>query len=134
MFLHRIIDPAARQAYVGLASHVLHASGDVTPREARLLFLMHAELELEVGTLEPSADIDTLAARITHPQARAAALLELCRLAHADGEYRTAERVVMERVASAWNAPPSLLSWLDDWVRRHAELCQTAETWIMSSR
>lgn len=134
VFLHWILDSAARKAYVGLASHILHASGDITPREARLLFVMHAELELEVGELEPSEDIPTLAARITHPQARAAALLELCRLAYADGDFRPAERAVLERVASAWSAPPAILAWLDDWVKQHAKLYQSAEAWILSSR
>jgi len=134
MFLHWILDPDARQACVALASHVLHASGDITPREARLLFIMHAELELEVGALQPTEDISTLAARITHPQARAAALLELWRLAYADGEYRPSERAVLERVASAWNVPPTVLTWIDRWVRQHAALYQTAEAWILSSR
>ena len=134
MFLHWILDSAARQAYAGLASHVLHASGDITPREARLLFVMHAELELEVGRLEPTEDISTLAARITHPQARAAALLELCRLAYADGEYRPAERAVLEQVAASWRAPAAILTWLDDWVKQHATLYRSAEEWILSSR
>jgi len=134
MFLHWILDSSARRAYVGLASHVLHASGDITPREARLLFVMHAELELEVGEIAPTEDIPTLAARITHSQARAAALLELCRLAHADGEYRPDERAVLERVAAEWRASPSILAWLDAWVKQHSRLYQSAEAWILSSR
>jgi uncharacterized tellurite resistance protein B-like protein len=134
VFLHRILDRTAREAFAGLAGHVLRASGEITPLEARLLFVMHAELQIEVGPIEATTDVDTLAARITHPQARAAALLELCRLAYADGEYRPAERAVIERVAAAWTTSDQTLRWLDDWVRQHAVLFRAAESWILSAR
>ena len=134
MFLHRILDREARLAFAGLASHVLFASEELTPAEARLLYTMYAELELEVGALEPSETVEALALRITHPRARAASLLELFRLAFADGEYRAQERAIIARVAELWGASSETVSWLDDWVRRHAALVDEARGWIESTR
>ena len=134
VFLHRLIDPEAKEAFAGLARHVLNASGELTAREARALFVMHSELELEIGALEAQDDIETLAAKVRHPQARLATLLELFRLAFADGDIRPEERRVIDRVAAAWDSSAAHLAWSEDWVRRHLILAWEAEQRILRAR
>lgn len=134
MFLHRLIDPEAKDAFAGLARHVLGASGELTAREARALFVMHSELELEIGALEVQEDVETLANKVRHPQARLAGLLELFRLAFADGDIRTEERAVIDRVAAAWDTSAERLAWSEDWVRRHLTLVWEAEQKILRTK
>ena len=130
MFLHRFLDPEASVAVAALARHIFHASGGLTAREARLLIVMYAELGLEIGDLSPEGDVDELAHAIRHPRARAAALLELYRLASADGPPRGKEQALLERIADAWRAPPETRQWVASWVDRHLRHVDEAESWI----
>ena len=134
VFLHRLIDPEAKAAFAGLARHVLGASGDLTAREARALFVMHSELELEIGALEVREDVETLALKVEHPQARLAGLLELFRLAFADGDIRPEERAVIDRVAAVWDTSAENLAWSEDWVRQHLTLVWEAEQKILHAK
>jgi len=134
VFLHRLIDPEAKKAFAGLARHVLGASGDLTAREARALFVMHSELELEIGALDVQENVETLAESVRHPQAQLAGLLELFRLAFADGDIRPEERGIIDRVAAVWDVSAEALAWSEDWVRRHLTLAWEAEQKILRTK
>jgi hypothetical protein len=95
---------------------------------------MHSELELEIGALEVKEDIEALAERVRHPQAQLAGLLELFRLAFADGDIRPEERGVIDRVAAIWDMSAEALFWSEDWVRRHLTLVWEAEQKILRTK
>ena len=130
VFLHRIVDSDAARAFAGLAQHLLKASGDISASEARVLFLMLGELGFGVDRLDPSEDLEVLAGRITHPHARKAALIELYRLAFADGVFKPAERDVVERIAAVWGVDAERRAALRGWVERHMALLEEGEQLI----
>lgn len=134
VFLHRLLDREARQAFAALAHRVLQSSGEISATEARVLFVMLAELELDVSALEASEPIERMVTRIRHPRARMAALLELLRLAHADGDIRPEEREFIHWVATAWGMRKRDLTRAEDWARRHDGLVQQAVLMIDNAR
>ncbi|HOU93301.1 MAG TPA: hypothetical protein PLU22_19750 [Polyangiaceae bacterium] len=133
MFLHRLLDPDARRAFAGLAYYLLHL-GDVSAREARTVYTMLGELALGVEELTPTEPFEQLAARIVHPRARLASLLELVRLARIDRELSPEELEILRWLAGVWSiGAPELLAVLD-WVERFTALQREAESAIDRAR
>ncbi len=102
--------------------------------EARVLFVMLAELELDVGVLESLEPVEHLVTRIRHPRARMAALLELLRLAYADGDMRAEEQEFIHWVANCWRMRGEDLAHAESWAKRHDVLVQEAVARIDGAR
>jgi uncharacterized tellurite resistance protein B-like protein len=134
VFLHRLLDHEARLAFAGLAHRVLQSSGEISATEARVLFVMLAELELDVGALETGEPVERMVTHIRHPRARMAALLELLRLAYADGDMRPEERAFIRWVADSWGMKERYVARAEDWAKRHDALVQQAVAWIERAR
>ncbi|MBN1605880.1 MAG: hypothetical protein JW940_04575 [Polyangiaceae bacterium] len=129
MFLHHVLDHEARLAFAGLAYHLLHL-GDVSAREARVVFTMLGELSLSVDELTPREPFEQLAARIVYPRARLASLLELVRLARVDRELSPDELEIVRWLASAWGISGDHFVAVLGWVERHAALLREAEALV----
>jgi tellurite resistance protein len=126
VFLHRLIDQDARRTFARLAHRVLQSSGETSPREARVLYVMLSELELDVEALEGDEPLERVVLRIHHPRARVAALLELLRLAYADGDMRPEERAFIHWVATCWKMNDGLVREIEAWAKKHDALVQEA--------
>ncbi|MBN2194973.1 MAG: hypothetical protein JW751_19305 [Polyangiaceae bacterium] len=129
MFLHRLLDPDARRAFAGLAYHLLHL-GEVSPREARVVFTMLGELSLTVEELTPKEPFEWLATRIVHPRAQLASLFELVRLARADRELSPDELEILRWLAAYWGIGGDDFVAVLGWVERYTVLQREAEAMI----
>lgn len=129
MFLHRLLDVEARRAFAGLAYYLLHL-GDVSAREARIVYTMLGELSLTVEEFTPTEPFEQLAYRIVHPRARLASLLELVRLARVDRELTPEELEVVRWLAGVWGIDAPALTAVLTWGERFTQLQREAETMI----
>ena len=134
MFLHRLLDEDARRAFARLAHRVLQASGGISATEARVLYVMLAELELDVGALEGSEPLEHVVMRVRHPRARMAALLELYRLAYADGDMRSEEQAFVRWAATCWGMDESTVGKAEGWARQHDAMVKQAAALIDRAR
>lgn len=121
MFLHLLNDTQQR-AFLALANQFIAADSTLAEAESNALELMMAEMNFNFDEEPPRGSISELAAAFDSRQARAAALLELIALGHADASFHPDEDAFVRELASHFGVAPGELQRMDDWVRRQEAL------------
>ncbi|HTV17926.1 MAG TPA: TerB family tellurite resistance protein [Polyangiaceae bacterium] len=129
MFLHLLKGPE-REAFAGLAKHLVGADEDESVAEARALSAMDVELGLSVASVPAASPTPDLLATFESPTARAAVVLELLGLAYVDGHYHPNETQLIESIAAELGVSERRLGQMEDWVQREMSLVTEAEQLI----
>ena len=126
MFLHLLSGPE-REAFAGLAKHLVGADEDESIAEERALSAMDVELGLTISKVPAAKPTPELLATFETPSTRAAVVLELLGLAYVDGHYHPNETAVIERIAAELGVDEPRLLQMESWVQREMALVTEAE-------
>jgi len=132
MFLHLLKGPE-REAFAGLAKHLVGADEDESVAETRALSAMDLELGLSVAHVPPAKPTPALLATFGSPSARAAVVLELLGLAYVDGHYHPNETALIERIAAELGVSERRLLEMENWVQREMALVTEAEALLVGN-
>ena len=127
MFLHLLNDTQQR-AFLALARQFVEADQTLSDEEHNLLELMWAETGLEFDAELPPGDAEALAPAFDDRQSRAAVLLELIGVGHADSEFAPQESAFIDRLATAFGVSAAEVKEMDGWVTRQLQLAQDVQT------
>lgn len=125
MFLHLLTEPQ-QIALLALAKQFVEADEKLSDEEHNLLEMLLAESGLPFDVELPEGDIATLAAPLDNRQVRAASLLEIIGIGHADGTFCAPESAFVNSLAAALGIDEATVSAMDDWVVRQMNLAQEA--------
>jgi uncharacterized tellurite resistance protein B-like protein len=126
MFLH-LLDDEQQKALLALAREFIEADEKLSDEEHNLLELMYAESGLDFDTELPQAAMEELLPVFDTKQARAAALLEMIGVGHADDEFHPEESEFVRRMAAGLGISEQEVGEMEDWVMRQLALAQEVE-------
>lgn len=126
MFLH-LLNDRQQLAVIGLTRHFIEADSHLADAEQNLVELMMAEAGLSFDEeLEPVA-MDDAIRELNSRQAKAAALLELIGVGHADDQFHAAESLFLRDLAGRLGVKEDELQRMESWVERQNQLAREAE-------
>jgi uncharacterized tellurite resistance protein B-like protein len=126
MFLH-LLDEDQQKAFLAVARQFVEADRNLSEGEQNLLELMVAEMGLDFDMELPSGDLDTLLQAFDSRQVRAAVLLELIGVGHADEEFHAEESKLLQEIAGKLDVSEAELREMEIWVNRQLALAQEVE-------
>ena len=126
MFLH-ILNDTQQKAFLSLAKQFIEADSNLSSEEQNLLELMLAETGQSFDEEVPAEEVEALLPAFDSRQARAAVLLELIGVGHADREFCAEEDSFLRKVAGTFGVPEEELRAMEDWVTRQMALAQEVE-------
>jgi uncharacterized tellurite resistance protein B-like protein len=126
MFLH-ILNDTQQKAFLALAKQFIEADQHLAEEERNLLELMYAETGQDMDEELPSGGIDALLPAFDSRQARAAVLLELIGVGHADQSFHADESAFIRKVAAGLGVGEDEVRRMESWVERQLALAQEAE-------
>lgn len=131
MFLH-LLNETQQKAFLVLAKQFVEADRQLAEEEQNLLELMWAETGLEFDPELPAGAGEDLLPVFDSRQARAAVLLELIGVGHADQEFHPDESAMLAKIASAFGVEEEELRRMDGWITRQLALAVEVETFWSS--
>ena len=126
MFLH-ILNDTQQRAFLALARQFIEADSKLSDEEHNLLELMYAEAGFDFDEELPEGDRAALLPAFDTPQSRAAVVLELIGVGHADNEFHATESEFVRSVAASLGVPEARVQQMENWVERQLALAQEAE-------
>jgi hypothetical protein len=126
MFLH-LLNDTQQTAFLALAKQFIEADDVLSDEEHNLLELMYAEMGRDFETELPEGDADSLAAAFDSRQARAAVLLELIGVGHADNDFSAKESELIRNLAGQFGVAEEEVIRMEGWVQRQLALAQEVE-------
>lgn len=123
MFLDRL-DTKQQGVLLAFATQLIEANGNISEEETAFLNALRNQMMADVAPL--SVAISDLPSLFQSSSARAAFLLELLGVAHADAEYHVTEKDVISRVAASLGILDSTLADMESWVCRQFSLMREA--------
>ena len=126
MFLH-ILNDTQQKAFLALAKQFIESDSKLSDEEHNLLELMYAETGQDFDMEPPTGDVETLLQAFDTRQARAAVLLELIGVGHADNEFHAEENAFVRKVAQSFGTPEQEVREMESWVTRQMALAQEVE-------
>jgi tellurite resistance protein len=126
MFLH-LLNDSQQRAFLALAKQFVEADQTLSDEEHNLLELLWAETGQDFDAELPVGDVESLAAGFDGKQIKAAVLLELITVGHADAEFHPEESAFLERLAAALGVEDTTLKEMDVWVQRQLQLAEDVE-------
>lgn len=126
MFLHLLTDDQQR-AVLALAREFIEADSHLADEEQNILELMYAEAGLDFEEALPTVPRNVLCSQFESRQSRAALLLELIGIGHADNEFSAGESEFVHGVARSLDISEDEVRKMDGWVRRQIDLATEAE-------
>jgi tellurite resistance protein len=126
MFLH-LLNDSQQRAFLALAKQFVEADQNLSDEEHNLLELLWAETGQDFDTELPEGDVETLAAAFDGKQVKAAVLLELITVGHADDEFHPEESAFIDRLAAALGVDAAKVKEMDGWVTRQVQLAREVE-------
>ena len=130
MFLHELT-PDERVAFLALARSLVTADQHLDLGEIAVLHHLAAELGVSVQT-GGAADAPPPEEAFATLRAREIAILELLRLAYADGRFGGEEVVLVTDLAARFRIPGNRLRAFDSWVRDYITLVRRCEQAILT--
>ncbi len=127
MFLHLLNEPQ-QKALLALTKQFIETDRNLADAEQNLLELMYAESGLDFGEELPGDSLETLAAAFDTKQARAAALLEILGVGHADEEFSPEESAFVSNLAEHLGLTEDQVRAMESWVSRQIALAREAES------
>lgn len=125
MFLHLLTEPQ-QIALLALAKQFVEADEKLSDEEHNLLEMLLAESGLPFDVELPEGEIAALAAPLDNRQVRAASLLEIIGIGHADGEFCAPESDFVNNLAKVFDIECGTVKSMDEWVVRQMNLAQEA--------
>jgi len=126
MFLH-ILNDQQQTAFLALAKQFIEVDRHLADEEQNLLELMYAEMGLDFDTELPTGDLASLLTAFDSRQSRAAVVLELIGVGHADAEFKTEESDFVRNVARNLEVSDDTVRAMESWVTRQLALAQEVE-------
>ena len=126
MFLH-VLNENQQKAFLALAKQFIEADQKLADEERNLLELMYAETGLDFDADLPGGAPEELFPAFDSRQARAAVLLELIGVGHADEEFHADESQFIHRAADAFGVSRDEVRRMESWVTRQLALAQEVE-------
>jgi hypothetical protein len=125
MFLHLLTEPQ-QIALLALAKQFVEADEKLSDEEHNLLEMLLAESGLPFDVELPDGDIATLAGPLDNRQVRAATVLEIIGIGHADGAFCAPESDFVNTLAAVFGIDEPTITKMDEWVVRQMNLAQEA--------
>jgi len=129
MFLFHLT-PAERVTFVGLAKHLIAADGGEGPAETATLSAMAAELGTALGNLPALLPTSEVLGAFVSRSSKATVVLELLRLAYADGLPHPNEMELLQVIAVGLGISELRLLEMENWVVQQMPLLAEAELFL----
>ncbi|MFN3649862.1 MAG: TerB family tellurite resistance protein [Armatimonadota bacterium] len=126
MFLH-ILNDQQQKAFLAVATQFIEADTHLADAEQNLLELMYAETGLPFETELPSGSVGDLLEPFDTKQARAAVLLELIGVGHADDDFHPEESRFVHDVAERLGFSDADVHAMEGWIQRQLQLAKDVE-------
>lgn len=126
MFLH-ILNETQQKSFLAIAKQFIEVDTHLSEEEQNLLELMMAETGLDFDTELPEGNVEDLLAQFDTKQARAAVLLELIGVGHADNEFHAEESHFVQKIGRTFGVSDEELQAMESWVTRQMALAQEVE-------
>ena len=133
MFLH-LFNDSQQKAFLALARQFIESDQKLAEGEKNLLELMYAEMGQDFEAELPQGDLAALTEPFDTRQARAAVLLELIGVGHADDEFTPDENTFVCQVAKQFGISDAEVAEMDGWVCRQLALAQEVENFWQGER
>lgn len=127
MFIDRL-DSNQQGALLSIAAQLIETDGNVSGKETALLNALCNQMAGDVKSAPVS--VSDLNGIFTTTPAKAALLLELLGLAHADAEYHVTEKDFISNVATTLSISELTLADMESWVCRQFALMREAEQFM----
>ena len=109
-----------------LGTELVAADGKIHDKEAELLAVVRAQMTPGIAPVSS----DQLCKEFTTQASKAALLLELIGLAHADADYHSTEQSFVAQVANKLGIAKEMLEDMEAWVARQLALVREAEQFM----
>ena len=126
MFLH-LLNETQQTALLAIAKQFIEVDRHLADEEQNLLELMYAESGLDFDTELPQGDVASLLPAFDTRQAKAAALLEIIGVGHADQTFHGDESAFVRKMAQGLGIAEDEVRRMESWVERQLQLAQEAE-------
>ncbi|HTE18185.1 MAG TPA: TerB family tellurite resistance protein [Armatimonadota bacterium] len=126
MFLH-ILNETQQKSFLSIAKQFIEVDTQLSEEEQNLLELMMAETGLDFDAELPEGNVEDLLAQFDTKQARAAVLLELIGVGHADNEFHAEESHFVQKIGRTFGVSDEQLQAMESWVTRQMALAQEVE-------
>jgi uncharacterized tellurite resistance protein B-like protein len=127
MFVDRL-DTKQQGVLLTLAAQLIEADENIADQETQLLNTLCSQMSAEAKPVPVSnGELSNL---FPSNPARAALLLELLGLAHADADYHLTEKDYISNVASSLGISELVLADMESWVSRQFALVREAEQFL----
>lgn len=114
--------------FLSIATQLIEADGIISSQETALLNVLRNQMVTGVKPIPSS--VNDLPAIFDSTTAKAAFLLELLGLAHADAEYHTSEKDFISTIAAVLSISELTLADMESWVYRQFALVREAEQFM----
>lgn len=127
MFVDRL-DAKQQGALLALSAQLIEADANIAEQETQMLIALRSQMTQ--GITPSHVSISDLPALFPSNAARAALLLELLGLAHADAKYHVSEKDFIHSIAASLDTPAPTLADMESWVYRQFALVREAEQFM----
>jgi len=127
MFVNRL-NSKQQGALLSVAGQLIEADGNISAQETTLLNVLRSQMATDVSSAPVS--VSDLPGIFTSASAKAAFLLELLGLAHADSDYHVTEKDFISNVAAVLSVPALTVTDMESWVCRQFALVREAEQFM----
>ncbi len=113
---------------LSIAAQLIKADGNISSQETMLLNAFRTQMQTDVKPV--SVSMSDLPGIFTSTSTKAAFLLELLGLAHADADYHPTEKDFISNIAAALSISEAVLADMESWVSRQFELVREAKKFM----
>ncbi len=124
MFVDRL-NPMQQGALLSIATQLMEADGNVAHQETELLNALRSQMTTDFSREHFS--VNDLPEIFNSTSTKAAFLLELLGVAHADADYHASEKQFIKTVSAALSIPEARLADMESWVYKQFALVREAQ-------
>ena len=125
MFIEKLND-RQQGILLSLAKKLIAADGNINDKEIELLNAIRAQMSPRAQEVTSS----NLASDFQTQESKAALLLEIIGLAHADEDYHQDEKSFVSDLAKEVGLDPSMLAEMESWVSRQFALIREVQQFL----
>ncbi|MCP5170228.1 MAG: hypothetical protein H6999_10805 [Hahellaceae bacterium] len=122
------LDSKQQGVLLTIAAQLIEADGNIAAQETELLNTLRKQMSPDVSSAPVS--VSDLPGMFTSTSAKAAFLIELLGLAHADAEYHVTEKDFISNIATTLSVSELTLADMESWVCRQFALVREAEQFM----
>lgn len=114
---------------IAFAKEIIAADGHIDEKEELMLEKICSQCDVNVH-YDSKPELDELGGLFEFQHQKVAFMLELIGVAYADETYQESEKAVIGNLAEILNISPSLLTDMENWVRRQMILVKEANLFM----